>query len=66
MKNRTLKVRWTRYDHPIKGKDAYYLPPPVPFVLLKGYWLEDHNFQIGHVVNVEVQEDKLILTTAPS
>ncbi len=31
MKNRTLKVRSGHYDHPIKGKSAYYLPPPVPF-----------------------------------
>ncbi len=66
MKNRALKVHWTRYGHPIKGKDAYYLPPPVPYVLLKSYWLEDSNFQIGNVVSVDVQKNKLILTTAPA
>lgn len=66
MKNRQLKVRYTRYDYPIKGKDAHYLPPPVPFVLLKGYWLEKVNFDIGKTVNVEMKENQLILTAAPS
>ncbi|MEE8057091.1 MAG: SymE family type I addiction module toxin [Pseudomonadales bacterium] len=62
MKNRKLTVRSGYYDHKIKGQDAYYTPPPVPFVLLKGYWLEDLNFDIGKAVNVELKENQLILT----
>ena len=63
MKNKQLKVRWTRYDHSIKGKHAHYLPPPVPFVLLKGYWLEESGFKIDDIVDIEIDNNKLILTT---
>ncbi len=66
MENRTLKVRSGHYDHPIKDKNAYYLPPPVPFVLLKGYWLEKINFDIGKIVNLEMKDNQLILTAKPS
>ena len=66
MKNRTLKVCSGYYDHTIKGEHAYYVPPPVPFVLIKGYWLEKVNFDIGKIVNVELKENQLILTTEPS
>lgn len=65
MKNRTLKVRSGHYDH-YQGKHAYYIPPPVPFVLIKGYWLEDINFDIGKTVNVEVKVNQLILTVEPT
>lgn len=66
MKNRILKVRSGYYDHTIKGKGCYYVPPPVPFVLLKGYWLEDISLDIGKTVNVEMKENQLILTAKPS
>jgi len=66
MKNRTLKVRSGHYDHTIKGTNCYYVPPPVPFVLIKGYWLEKINFNIGKTVNVELKENQLILTAEPS
>ena len=66
MKNRTLKVRSGYYDHTIKGTSCHYVPPPVPFMLIKGYWLEKVNFDIGKIVNVELKENQLILTTEPS
>ena len=66
MKNRTLKVRSGYYPHPIQGKNAYYVPPPVPFVLIKGYWLETINFDIGKTLNVELKESQLILTAESS
>ena len=61
MKNRLLKVRAGSYDHPLKGVHAYYIPPPVPYILIKGYWLEKINFRIGTAVDVEVTENQLIL-----
>lgn len=62
MKTRTLKVRSGHYDHSLKSKPTYYVPPPVPFILLKGYWLEKINFDIGKSITVEVKENQLILT----
>ena len=62
MKNRTLKVRSGYYDRPNKSLTNHHLPAPVPFVLIKGYWLEKANFDIGKGVNVEVRDGQLILT----
>lgn len=60
MKNRQLKVRSGHYDYSHKGK--HLNPPAVPFVLLKGYWLEQVNFEIGKTVQVEVKGNQLILS----
>ena len=69
MKNRKLKVRLGFYDLPRSRDnphlDAYRTNPQVPFVLLKGYWLEKANFRIGKSVDVEVRENQLILTVGP-
>lgn len=66
MKNRKLKVRAGRYDRPYIGRISYRPTTPVPFVLLKGHWLEQANFLIGQSINVEIRENQLILTTEPS
>jgi toxic protein SymE len=66
MKNRKLKVRAGHYDHLSTDRISYKPSPQVPFVLLKGHWLEQANFLIGHNINVEVRENQLILTTEPS
>jgi len=66
MKNRKLKVRAGHYDRLSADRISYKPGPQVPFVLLKGHWLEQANFLIGHNINVEVREIQLILTTEPS
>jgi toxic protein SymE len=68
MKNRKLKVRAGYYDRPYTGRISYSdkQVTQVPFVLLKGHWLEQANFLIGQDINVEVRENQLILTTEPS
>jgi toxic protein SymE len=66
MKNRKLKVRAGYYDRPYTGRMSYKPSSQVPFVLLKGHWLEQANFAIGQNINVEVRENQLILTTEPS
>lgn len=66
MKNRKLKVRSGHYDRLVTDRISYKPSPQVPFVLLKGHWLEQANFLIGHNINVEVRENQLILTTEPS
>lgn len=63
MKNRSLKVRSGYYDRPSKPTNSHHVAEPVPFVLIKGYWLEQANFNIGKNVSVEVRDGQLILTT---
>lgn len=65
MKNRTLKVRSGYYDYQLHNNKPYSVPPPVPFLLLKGYWLKQVNFDIGKTVSVELKENQLILTAKP-
>ena len=68
MKNRKLKVRAGYYDRPYTGQAHYSNNPAtqVPFVLLKGHWLEQANFLVGQNINVEVRQNQLILTTQPA
>lgn len=65
MKNRKLKVRAGYYDRAYTGPTDYKSPVQVPFVLLRGHWLEQANFLIGQSITVEVRESQLILTTEP-
>lgn len=66
MKTRKLRVRAVYYDRPYTGGMSYKPSPQVPFVLLKGQWLQQANFLIGQNINVQVRENQLILTTEPS
>jgi toxic protein SymE len=66
MKTRKLKVRAGHYDRPYTDRIDCKPSSQVPFVLLKGQWLEQANFLIGQNINVEVRENQLILTTQPS
>ena len=66
MKTRTLKVRMGSYDRELKRQGPYYIRPPVPFILLKGYWLEKLNFRIGTVVQLDLKESQIVLTIQPS
>ncbi|QLF93568.1 type I addiction module toxin, SymE family [Pseudomonas sp. ABC1] len=66
MKNRKLKVRPGFYDYQYSAErrrhEPHKTPPAVPFILLKGYWLEKANFLIDKPIKVEVRENKLVLT----
>lgn len=66
MKTRRLKVRAGYYDRGYAGRRDGRTDPQVPFVLLKGQWLEQANFLVGKDINVDVRENPLILTTNPS
>ena len=50
---RTLKVCTTHYDYRLKDGR---LPRPVPWIQLKGYWLEQAGFSIDTPVLVKVSE----------
>ncbi|MES2825188.1 MAG: SymE family type I addiction module toxin [Pseudomonadota bacterium] len=59
---RKLKVRLGFYDYVLSSSPSTYrAPPPVPYMLLKGYWLNRAGFTIGTNISVEVSEGCLML-----
>ena len=52
---RTLKVRAGHYDY-------QRMPKPVPWIYLKGYWLEQAGFSIGATVQVQVSSGRIVVT----
>ena len=64
---RKLKVRMGFYDYVLSSSPSTYkAPPPVPYMLLKGYWLSKAGFTIGTFVHVEVSEGCLVLKAIQS
>jgi hypothetical protein len=63
MESRNLKVRSGYYYQIPKHVST---PVPVPFILLKGYWLETYNFEIGNKVSVQTATDQFILRVSNS
>ena len=47
---------------PYKISGSYQNNKPVPFIRLKGKWLEELNFNIGENIVVYKSKDKLIIT----
>ena len=63
---RKLKVRESYYDHQYHPKPHAKIskpPVPVPWVQIKGYWLNQAGFTIGSQLSVEVKEGCIILKT---
>ena len=60
MRERKLKVREGRRDYHLKDK-GHKGNPIVPFVLLKGTWLEKAGFAIGSPIRVQVKKGRLII-----
>ena len=61
MKERNLIVREGHRDYSLKAKPNGG-NPIVPFVLLKGAWLEKADFGIGLPIRVQVENQRLIIT----
>ncbi|MES2823526.1 MAG: SymE family type I addiction module toxin [Pseudomonadota bacterium] len=59
---RKLKVRKGFYDYLLSSSPSTYkAQPPVPYILLKGYWLKKAGFTIGTNISVDVSEGCLML-----
>jgi toxic protein SymE len=59
---RKLKVRKGFYDYLLSSSPSTYrAPPPVPYMLLKGYWLDKAGFTIGKNISIEVGEGCLVI-----
>jgi toxic protein SymE len=64
--SRKLKVRKGFYDYLLSSSPSTYrAPPPVPYMLLKGYWLNKAGFPIGTNISVEVGDGCLVLKAIP-
>ena len=66
---RQLKVRKGDYDYQFlsrENRSPYEMPVPVPWVQIKGYWLNQAGFTIGTALTVEVQPGCIVLKTQPS
>ena len=61
---RRVKVKKSYYERPFRQQAAepYSAPRPVPWVQLKGYWLEAAGFIIDTPIKVRVMEGCLVLT----
>ena len=63
---RQLKVRKGHYEHQHYGntfqKNPY--PKPVPFILIKGYWLNQASLPIGTELHVTVNSGQIILSAS--
>jgi len=60
MQERHLIVREGHRDYSLKAKPNSG-NPVVPFVLLKGTWLEKAGFVIGLPIHVQVEKQQLII-----
>ncbi|MES2675924.1 MAG: SymE family type I addiction module toxin [Pseudomonadota bacterium] len=61
---RKLKVREGFYDYETRStRNSHKLLPHVPFMLLKGYWLNKAGFTIGTAVCIDVQDGCLVIRT---
>ena len=61
---RRVKVKRGYYERPFRQQadESYSAPRPVPWVQLKGYWLEQAGFIIDMPIKVRVMEGCLVLT----
>ncbi|MES2825375.1 MAG: SymE family type I addiction module toxin [Pseudomonadota bacterium] len=61
---RKLKVRKGSYDYQVNNLDkihSYKVPPPVPWIHVKGYWLNKVGFTIGTAVRMNVHRGCLVI-----
>ncbi len=57
-----IKVNQIHYDYKPKHAPANFIMPPVPWIQLKGKWLEKVGFSIDKPVKISVSQGCLILT----
>ena len=65
---RQLKVREGHYEYQYLGKafQKNRRPAPVPFILIKGYWLSQASLPIGTELQVTIRPGQIILSASSS
>lgn len=67
---RQLKVRKSIYEYQANRRgwnefEPYTAPAPMPWVELKGYWLDKVGFPVGTNIQVSVSQGCLVLKAIP-
>ncbi len=57
-----IKVNQIHYDYKPKHAPANFIMPPVPWIQLKGKWLEKVGFSIDSQLTITVSQGRLTLT----
>ena len=66
---RKLKVRKDYYEYQFRNNSrskSYKAPVPVPWLHIKGYWLNKAGFPIGTAVSVNVSDGCLVIKAIQS
>jgi toxic protein SymE len=56
--SRQLKVSSSRYEAHTRQRPR---PPLVPYIRLRGYWLDKAGFAVGKRVNIQVTDSRITL-----
>lgn len=62
-RSRRIKITRSYYEYQVRGRGCP-LPPPVPLIRLKGYWIELAGFKVGDYVRVEIGRQKITVVPA--
>ena len=60
---RQIKVTKTYYDYRLKEQSPFSGARPIPWLQLKGHWLQQAGFEIDMPMTIRVMEGCLVLTT---
>jgi len=62
--SRLYTIRGDRYAYQLQ---TWPMPPKVPFLYLRGYWIErEAGFGIGQRVQIQVADQRIVIVPAPS
>ncbi|WP_129781033.1 SymE family type I addiction module toxin [Peristeroidobacter soli] len=61
-KPRLLSITGCRYEYQLDGR--WPRPPEVPYLRLRGYWLQQAGFSVGQRVQVHISEQHITIVTA--
>lgn len=60
---RLLSVSGSCYDYQLNGR--WPRPPEVPFLRLRGYWLQQAGFSVGQRVQVHIADQRITIVPVP-
>jgi hypothetical protein len=66
---RQLKVRSGSYEYPSRALQQghrYRSRLPVPWIYIKGYWLDQAGFSVGTRLQAKISKGRIVLTPCPS
>jgi Toxin SymE, type I toxin-antitoxin system len=64
LRSRLLSISGSCYDYQLDGR--WPRPPEVPFLRLRGYWLQQAGFEVGQRVRVHITDQCITIVPAQS